>query len=216
MRQLPSDKYNVAWFKLAEFVSRGEKERALGLYRLLMHSFDDQALALQLEGDILLSFSDVAATERYEKAAFLYAQQGRFVEAMTILEHIIFLKPDALIALKKLLDLLDVQKDYIRVVELLERIAIIFCKQQMLQGVEEWLEFYQPFLKVHDKAELYKKIVVELCKHSSYGFEIRKLWLKKALDYSLESADAGIQKFLETLCVLDEDLYLFACDYIQK
>ena len=94
MRQLPSDKYNVAWFKLAEFVGRGEKERALGLYRLLVHSFNDQALALQLEGDILLSFNDMNALEKYGSAALLYQERGRFIEAVAIYEHMIMLKPD--------------------------------------------------------------------------------------------------------------------------
>ena len=77
MRQVPSDKYNIAWFKLAEFVSRGEKERALGLYRLLTHSFDDRALTYQLEGDLLLSFNDDSAQDRYRKAAEEYRQSER-------------------------------------------------------------------------------------------------------------------------------------------
>ncbi len=58
MKQVPSGKYTIAWFKLAECVSRGEKERALGVYRLLSHSLDDSALVCQLEGDIFLSFND--------------------------------------------------------------------------------------------------------------------------------------------------------------
>ena len=61
MRHVPSDKYNIAWFRLAECVSRGEKERALGVYRLLAHSFGDEAFAHQLMGDLLLSFDDAQA-----------------------------------------------------------------------------------------------------------------------------------------------------------
>ena len=58
MKHLPSDKYNVAWFKLAECVARGEKEKALGVYRLLVHSLDEPAFIRQLEGDLLLAFKD--------------------------------------------------------------------------------------------------------------------------------------------------------------
>ena len=58
MKQIPSDKYNVAWFTLAECVSRGEKVRAMSLYRLLVHSIKDGAFACQLKGDLLLAFRD--------------------------------------------------------------------------------------------------------------------------------------------------------------
>src|SRR5437899_218534 len=90
MRYFPSDKYNVAWFKLAECVSRGEKERALGVYRLLAHSLNDSAFARQLQGDILLSFNDVAgAVEHYRTAATLYQQDERLLEAAAVYEHIV-------------------------------------------------------------------------------------------------------------------------------
>lgn len=94
MRFLPSDKYNVAWFKLAECVSRGERERALGVYRLLAHSFDDTAFSRQLEGDILLAFDDIAgALDRYHEAVVLYQQSQRILEAAAICEHLIVLDP---------------------------------------------------------------------------------------------------------------------------
>ena len=40
----------------SQCVARKEKERALGVYRLLSHSFDDLAFARQLEGDIFSFF----------------------------------------------------------------------------------------------------------------------------------------------------------------
>jgi hypothetical protein len=92
MRHLPADKYNVAWFKLADFVVRGEKERAMGMYRLLMHSIDDKALALQLEGDLLLSFNDEVAQERYRAAALTYIADNRLMEAAAVYEHMITCK----------------------------------------------------------------------------------------------------------------------------
>ncbi len=95
MRNVPPDKYNVAWFKLAECVSRGEKERALGVYRLLAHSLTDSAFARQLQGDILFSFNDtLGAVEHYRKAAQLYQQDERFLEAAAVYEHIVVLAQD--------------------------------------------------------------------------------------------------------------------------
>lgn len=94
MKQQPSDSYSVAWFKLAEFVSRGEKVRAMGLYRLLAHSLEDQALVLQLEADLLRSFDDASAIERYEHAAQSYKATGRLMKAVSVYEHLIVLQPD--------------------------------------------------------------------------------------------------------------------------
>jgi tetratricopeptide (TPR) repeat protein len=89
MRHLPADKYNIAWFKLAECVSRGEKERALGVYRLLSHSLEDEAFVYQLEGDILLAFGDsLGAIQRYKHTLQVYKRDERFVEAAAIAEHI--------------------------------------------------------------------------------------------------------------------------------
>ena len=93
MRLLPSDKYNVAWFKLAEFVARGEKERALGLYRLLVHSFDDVALAHQLQADLLWSFKDHQAFDLYQKAAEVHMQSGKTLQAAALFEHLLSIRP---------------------------------------------------------------------------------------------------------------------------
>src|SRR5579862_6127334 len=92
MKQTQFDKHTIAWFKIAECVARGERERALGVYRLLIHSFDDPALAQQLEGDIILAFDEPAkAVERYKDAAILYQKSGRLLEAAAVTEHLITL-----------------------------------------------------------------------------------------------------------------------------
>lgn len=99
MAQLQSGKYTVAWFKLAEFVVRKEKERALGIYKLLSHSLPNKALSSQLHGDLLLSFSDEKAIDAYLQAASLYEKNGNIVQAAAIYEHIVMLdsKPEFII-----------------------------------------------------------------------------------------------------------------------
>ena len=84
----------LAWFKLAELVSKKEKEKALNLYRLLSHSFQDKAYALQLEGDILWSLQDFLALEKYKQAAVLYKKEQRLVCAVGIYEHLLLLQPE--------------------------------------------------------------------------------------------------------------------------
>jgi len=94
MKPTSSDKYSVAWFKLAECVTRGEQERAFGVYRLLAHSFEDKAFALQLAGDLYLAFSDSAsAVAKYEMAAQLYQESGRTGEAAAVYEHLYTISP---------------------------------------------------------------------------------------------------------------------------
>jgi len=95
MKQVQSDKYTIAWFKLAECVSRGEKERALGIYRLLSHSLDDPALVCQLKGDIFLSFNDKQeAVTHYYQAAQLYKKDNRILEAAAVYEHLLTIHPE--------------------------------------------------------------------------------------------------------------------------
>ncbi len=94
MKQVPLDRYSVAWFKLAECVSRGEKERALGVYRLLSHSIDDQAFKYQLEGDLLLSFKDTQqAAAKYLQSIQSYKQTGRLFEMAALYGHLITIQP---------------------------------------------------------------------------------------------------------------------------
>ena len=83
MKTLTSESYNIAWFKLADFVARKEKERALSVLRLLMHSISDEALTYQLEGDILQAFQDYSAIDRYHAAAQMYQKLGKFQQAIS-------------------------------------------------------------------------------------------------------------------------------------
>ncbi|MBD3272952.1 hypothetical protein GF385_01205, partial [Candidatus Dependentiae bacterium] len=93
----------VAWFKLAELVSRKEKEKALNLYRLISHSFEDKAYALQVEGDILWALEDNNALEKYTQAAYLYKKERRLVSATAVYEHLLVLEPNKFDYLKTLI-----------------------------------------------------------------------------------------------------------------
>lgn len=95
MKQMQVDKHTIAWFKIAECVSRGEKERALGVYRLLSYSFNDNAVARQLEADIYFSFCEYdPAIVLYRQAMDLYQKSDRFLEAAAVGEHLIIMNPD--------------------------------------------------------------------------------------------------------------------------
>lgn len=94
MKQAQFDKHTIAWFKIAECVSRGEKERALGVYRLLSHSFNDNAITRQLEADIYCSFGEIKqAIVLYQQAMEAYTKSHRFLEAAAVGEHLVVLQP---------------------------------------------------------------------------------------------------------------------------
>ena len=94
---------SLAWFKLADLIARGEREKALSVFRLLAHSLSDRAYVLQLEGDILWYLDDKSAVERYKQAAFLYQKEKRWVDAIAIYEHLLSQTPEAYELLAKLL-----------------------------------------------------------------------------------------------------------------
>lgn len=123
MGHLSTDKYSVAWFKLAEFVARGEKERALGLFRLLAHSFEDAALTAQLEGDLLVAFHDGSAYKSYERAAIEYQKTDRVYNAAAVYEHLILICEVRLAYLEKLSELYAV---------LCNRFGQLMCKERIL------------------------------------------------------------------------------------
>lgn len=125
MDQSAKDKYCVAWFKLAECLARKEKERALGVYRLLSHSIDDEALAVQLEGDLLLFFDDEVAIAKYKRAVELYEKQERLPLAIGVCEHIITLNPSDIWALRRLSDLYRITGITHKLHEIQQKIELI-------------------------------------------------------------------------------------------
>lgn len=121
---VPNEMYTVAWFKLADFVTRGEKERALGVHRLLMHSVTDKALSFQLEADILLAFDDFDAIDKYHIAANLYKKSGRYKQAIAVYEHVVTFKPEPTI-IEALLDVYLIEHKFSLLLDMFERFAYI-------------------------------------------------------------------------------------------
>lgn len=94
---------SLAWYKLAELITRGEKEKVLNFYRLLSHSFAERAYALQVEGDILWAFADKGSLEKYEQAVYLYQRDNKLPEAIALCEHMLQLEPTRIATIMTLL-----------------------------------------------------------------------------------------------------------------
>lgn len=215
MKQVAEDKYSVAWFTLAECVSRGEKERALGVYRLLSHSFEDHAFVFQLEGDLLLAFNDQDAIEKYRQAAFFYHKDKRFLEAIAVYEHLRDLSPHtkqyviSLIELYKQLDLTS------NVIVCLKNLFSLILKERDYTKAIKIVNELDGMLAMSDVAAEHEALVFSMLDEDTGVKEVILLHIKKAIDGYLEKGSKFLQHFLSRLEVRSEDCYLEACSYLE-
>lgn len=215
MKQLSTDKYNVAWFKLAEFVSRGEKERALAMYRLLAHSIDDQAFTRQLEGDLLLAFNDDIAFEKYAQAVMLYAKDQRITEACSIFEHMTLLEPQSTAFLERIVELYQLLEKEERVVQGMQHFMRWLLNKReydkvsfILQKIDEHSQ--SPFYTIH------QDLVHNWLKIENPPTDSVMIHIKKTIDhYFTIKQQRALQTFLMTLKMLHSLLYQEACMYMQ-
>ena len=213
MRQVSVDKYNVAWFKLAEFVARGEKERALCVYRLLSHSIDDQAFVAQLEGDILLSFNDTnSAINRYQKAVDLYKKDGNILQAAAVYEHLLTLKPDMMhyrnniVALYKELPLWPKVKQHAQ--PLLKQYV---HKKEIGKAIDLLRD-----LDAHVAGHLCT-LFVSLLFDASFSRDTMQEYIKKTVNsLSQCDTDTSLQQFIMALKKADKDYHIYAQECLKK
>lgn len=206
MKQPFAGTSNVAWFKLAEFVSRGEKERTLSMYRLLAHSFDDPALIKQLEGDLLLTFKDEAGYNAYEEAARLYLANNRTLPAIALYEYLVIAVPTAELYKERLLELYRVIEDYDRVVMLKCRIALDLVAANQNAQAERYLTSLLD--EVADKMLAYhvlQELSMTLLKTRLVAKEIMMEWLTKTAHALAEIGQ--LNNFLEMIGMYDPFIY---------
>jgi hypothetical protein len=167
---IPAEKSNIAWFKLAEFVMRKEKERALAVYRLLEHSFHNEAFAKQIEADLLAAFYDDKAAEKYHDAAHLYEEKEQLHQAFLMYEKSLhFSNQPALI--QKLIYLSHTLSLKNKIVSYVNLFIIRLCKQGLFQQaydfisqsdivISQKLSFYETFITTALEAHCSDKILL--------------------------------------------------------
>ncbi len=132
------DRYSVAWFKLAEFVARGEKERALGIYKLLALSLNKPAFALKLEGDILLAFGDHQnAIAKYLQSTIFYNNEHNYQEAAAICEHVLSIDPYRIDFLRRLQELYTALENKPKLITTLERLISLLRHRHQFQEADD-------------------------------------------------------------------------------
>lgn len=212
---MQADKYAVAWFKIADYVSRGERERALGVYRLLSHSFNDAAIAHQLEGDIYFAFHDFdKAISLYYQAAHLYKKSKRFLEAAAVYEHLVMLKEDT--------DLYHILIDLyilLGITVKIQKYGVLLVMHYAHQ--HQWKTLDDLFDMLSDqcaaiRSSLYCTLIVALKEMEEPVNRIQEYSEKAIKDFSLYDDQTCLQEFLLAIQAIDDDLYEYAFDYIKR
>lgn len=220
MKTLASDSYNIAWFKLADFVARGEKERALSVLRLLMHSVSDEALTYQLEGDILLAFQDDLALDRYRTAANLYQKIGKFQQAICIYQRA-FMRKEEEKTLQALLNIYIITKQKSGLLQSFSKLAKLFLEKENSQFVITYTQNMTETIDEILKPILYGQLVISLLLHDAKNSQITDLiyktinLFKKNLTTDIEIS-SDLQKFLAELKVLNVKEYKKVETYLKE
>lgn len=212
MRLLSSESYNVAWFKLADFIARGEKERALTVHKLLMHSIQDEALPYQLEGDILLAFDDDAAIDRYHIAANLYKKAGKIKQAASLYEHVALFKEDMRI-LEALFDVYHLLKNDTGMLDTFSRLVKVGSQQNNLNLVFNL--FHRYLLECHSKLHglLGVRLVRALIVYDDKNKQL-EAYMQQTIDLLKQHNEMeDVRLFLSQLEGLDKVLYHKAQKY---
>jgi len=216
MKHIPQDKYNVAWFTLAECIARKEKVRALGVYRLLAHSIDDVAFRRQLEADILLAFQDDVAITKYKEAAQVYRQEGRLLEAIAVYEHLHSLEPEAIDHVESLIQLYELAKISNKIIIHVRELFQMMMQNQKLDPAADTLKLLDSLVSPDQSAQEHQQLVFALIRDERPKYKVLE-HLRAAVHGLMISEDSkALQKFLATLEALDSTYRTEANILLQK
>lgn len=216
MKQVPSDNCNIAWFKLAECVARGEKERALNVYRLLSHSIEDSALAYQLEGDILSSFNDDDALDRYRQAAHMYQDAGQFLEAAAVYEKLLILTDDNISYAQCLISIYKELNLSHKAAQWLYFVLMKYLDDKILDKAIRIVEQLEDLDEKQWSAQAHVQVIWVLLEDDHIQSKKVMHYIKKALDDLIALHDnQQLQKLLSQLKALHTDFYHKACAYME-
>lgn len=213
MKHIPADKYNIAWFKLAEFVTRKEKERALGIYRLLSHSLPNAALKAQLEGDILLAFQDTRALECYNKAAQLYQDANQHSQAAALLEHVAYISTDYIYYCPILVELYAGLYNQPKIVQYVTTYIKELLKGGQNNAADDYLEEINNRLDSTHTIALYESLALIYCDYIPVLEHKTRYFIEHVLVHT-PSNSYQLHRFLSLLQQTNADYYQYALTYL--
>jgi hypothetical protein len=189
MKQSMGEK-SIAWFRLAECISRGEKERALNLYRLLTHSFHDPAFIKKLEADIIATFDLLLATKEYIQAAALYYKRGDAQEALLIYQLVteLLVQQKELVYIETVLEQLQEQVTPAEYAGITHGVVckLLLSKLYQQQSMKKYIEHTVLAYTTYTLDRELQQFLVQLQ-------QLDATWYSYALDYLERSAVLGFK-----------------------
>ena len=204
MKQQPTEKYQIAWFKLSEFIRRKQKERALGMYKLLMHSVEDPAFAKQVEADILYFFEEPKAIESYVEAAETYKKMGKLAQATAIYEHLIILEPKNTSFIKQLTNLYGSLHHPTRITFSLQRLIAPIVRGGNIMSLINSLEHLTPLLEKENQAALFQTTIQALLRYEPENTKIILSLIEQTIKKLINSENL-LKKFITYLETVDKE-----------
>lgn len=196
---------NLAWFKLSEFISRKEKERAFGVYKVLMLAFESKEYCLLVEGDLHAVFEEYnEAFNKYFEAAKLYEEKKDLFLTTVAYEAIVKVY-NKLQFWQKLLNFYN-QIGYIPKIALaLKNIFYLALEEKKNNLAEETLKELKKVEKYCiDEEEALALYKLQENNHKKEALES----IGKILEEHFVKGDSkALQKFLAKLETLDKDAY---------
>ncbi len=198
-------KYTVAWFRLAEFVLNGKKQQALSILRLLAYSLPDEAIAAQLEGDLLWSFADTKALDAYYRAAQLYEKQGKYMQAIALYELLLSLQPDTLEFAVKFFKLAQ-QSFHQTKAEKALMVLVEACEKH--QVIDELIALCnENKITYTQKMMLYERIVLFSLQHTTEIPSYISHYLEQVVDFLCAIDEKRVRFLLSKVRALNEPFY---------
>lgn len=221
MKTFASESYTVAWFKIADFIARGEKERALHMYRLLMHSVTEPAISYQLEGDILLAFEDIQAVDRYHKAVDLYKKSGKLKQAIAIYEQaLLFLNDETMF--KSLISLYIESQNIQGFTQAFLKFSKICLQDSNQRNLDEFIvDVRASDISLNITCVLYANYIRSILMYGVKSIDFSKI-IEECIKFFLDSLkinknlEKEFKKFLADLKFLDSIEYQKVENFLQK
>lgn len=215
MKQNSPEKSSVAWFKLAECLKRKERERAFLLYRLLMHSFEDNAFLKKLEGDMWLDFDTQEAIGCYLASALYYRNRNDYYEAYLIYKKVCEIDSQATHYIDLLLQIIDhTSFKNERSVYYARKLAILCNKKSFIQA-HEFFQEQKAFLSDVQKNTFYQDFVQSALAAEYPNMTMIENYLKLSIEYlSATHQSNALQQFLTRIKALNEKWYQRAAQIV--
>ena len=217
MKNIGSEKSSVAWFRLAECLKRKERERAFLLYRLLMHSFEDNAFLKKLEGDMWIDFDLEEATTCYLAAAHHYKQRHEYYEAYLIYKKLSEIDGQSLMFIDLVIEVISHTPFRNEASCYYAKKLSGLCRVRSFAQAVEYFEEHKQIFSHAQKNDFYQEFVKNAIAAQYPNTAVIESYLQAIIEHLFEShQDNSLYQFLTQLQSLHEKWYQKAKLLLEK